>query len=603
MPESRNASTNNSSNFSNTSNSDDNVESQEPKPLIRASTTFYERVITDWWWWELGSWFVSFACVTTIVALLFYYDGKKQPNHVVKGITLNAFIAVFAAVAKAALILPVSEAIGQLKWIWFRKERKLFDFYAFDNASRGPWGSAVLLCTTKGRHLVSVGAAITVLALAFEPFFQQSVSYPSRTIITGSGSVSIAISYNAKEQTALEEVGTWSTGAKNITARNLASKIANTLADRREYSQAPPSVCPTGRCTWAPYSSLGVCHRCQDISQLLQPVCQIDTLSGPGQTSGFQYPCGYRFNSTLVTGVWGYWSKTAMGLSTMMVGSERFKDQAVSIKVNSTAFRNASSVLLDFYIAFVPGGDPRVFQNATPVLQNCIYQWCVKTYEAFHTKGRLEETILSTYLPPDTQGTRSSPNNGFVMTAAGKTFSVGAYVSSDLAWSISASLPVSLTNTTLDSSGQYPGRWNFVHNAPYDVDTVLGPIADTVTNFLRDENTGVEQVSGDAWGPEPYVETQWLWILLPCALLLSTLILICGTIIKSRKDSVPSWKSSALATLLHGLTEEVREQFEANASQSEVEAIAQKIQIKISLKESSGALVAADSSVGHGCIR
>jgi len=135
----------------NTSSPNDNIESQEPKPLLRASTTFYERVITDWWWWELGSWLVSFACVTTIVALLFYYDGKKQPKHVIKGITLNAFIAVFAAIAKAALILPVSEAIGQLKWIWLRKERKLFDFYAFDNASRGPWGSAILLCTTKGR--------------------------------------------------------------------------------------------------------------------------------------------------------------------------------------------------------------------------------------------------------------------------------------------------------------------------------------------------------------------------------------------------------------------------------------------------------------------
>lgn len=68
-----------------------------------------------------------------------------------KGITLNAFVAVFSAVAKAALILPVSEAIGQLKWIWFRDGRRLYDFHAFDNASRGPLGSVLLLGTTKGR--------------------------------------------------------------------------------------------------------------------------------------------------------------------------------------------------------------------------------------------------------------------------------------------------------------------------------------------------------------------------------------------------------------------------------------------------------------------
>jgi hypothetical protein len=124
---------------------------QEPKPLLRASTAFYERVITDWWWWELGSWLVSFACVTAIVGLLLYYDGKKQPNDIMSGITLNALMAVLAAIAKAALILPVSETIGQLKWIWFRRDRPLFDFYAYDNASRGPWGSLVLLCMTKGR--------------------------------------------------------------------------------------------------------------------------------------------------------------------------------------------------------------------------------------------------------------------------------------------------------------------------------------------------------------------------------------------------------------------------------------------------------------------
>jgi hypothetical protein len=71
-------------------NSNDAVDTGAPKPLLRASTTFYERVITDWWWWELGSWMVSFACFSTIVGLLLYYDGKKQPEHVVKGITLNA---------------------------------------------------------------------------------------------------------------------------------------------------------------------------------------------------------------------------------------------------------------------------------------------------------------------------------------------------------------------------------------------------------------------------------------------------------------------------------------------------------------------------------
>jgi hypothetical protein len=109
----------------------------------------YDRITTDWWWWELASWLVSFSCVTAIFGMLLYYDGKQQPSHVLKGVTLNAFIAVFSGVAKAAMILPVSEAIGQLKWIWVQQEKRLFDILAFDNASRGPWGSLMLLNTTR----------------------------------------------------------------------------------------------------------------------------------------------------------------------------------------------------------------------------------------------------------------------------------------------------------------------------------------------------------------------------------------------------------------------------------------------------------------------
>lgn len=124
---------------------------KDQRPLLRASTTFYDRIITDWWWWELFSCLVSICCCAAIVGVLLYYDGKPQPQYLVPGVTLNAYISVFAAVAKAALILPVSEAIGQLKWLWFKEEANLYDFYTFDGASRGPWGALMLLGRTKCR--------------------------------------------------------------------------------------------------------------------------------------------------------------------------------------------------------------------------------------------------------------------------------------------------------------------------------------------------------------------------------------------------------------------------------------------------------------------
>lgn len=130
-------------------NCDTASDDQDPRPLLRASTTFYNRVITDWWWWELFSWVISFCCTAAIIVVLLIYNDKKQPQYIIPGITMNAYIAVFAAISKAALILPVSEAIGQLKWTWFQNESRLSNFFVFDAASRGPWGALMLLGRTR----------------------------------------------------------------------------------------------------------------------------------------------------------------------------------------------------------------------------------------------------------------------------------------------------------------------------------------------------------------------------------------------------------------------------------------------------------------------
>ena len=84
-----------------------------------------------------------------IVGVLWFYDGKKQPEYLLTGITLNAYVSVFAAVSKAALILPVSEAIRQLKWVRFQNEAPLWDLQLYDAASRGPWGAFMLLIRTR----------------------------------------------------------------------------------------------------------------------------------------------------------------------------------------------------------------------------------------------------------------------------------------------------------------------------------------------------------------------------------------------------------------------------------------------------------------------
>jgi hypothetical protein len=110
---------------------------------------FYTRWFIDWWLFEIICWILSAVLMAVILAVLAHYNGKPIP-HWTLGMTLNAFISVLSGFSRAALLLPVAEALGQLKWIWFtKKPRQMIYFEDLDSASRGPWGSFVLLARSK----------------------------------------------------------------------------------------------------------------------------------------------------------------------------------------------------------------------------------------------------------------------------------------------------------------------------------------------------------------------------------------------------------------------------------------------------------------------
>lgn len=111
---------------------------------------FYTKWFIDWWLFEIICWLISAVLMAVILAVLAHYNGKPIPQWNV-GMTLNAFISVLSGFSRAALLLPVAEALGQLKWTWFtKKSRPMYDFELLDSASRGPWGSFVLLARSKG---------------------------------------------------------------------------------------------------------------------------------------------------------------------------------------------------------------------------------------------------------------------------------------------------------------------------------------------------------------------------------------------------------------------------------------------------------------------
>ena len=103
------------------------------------------------------------------------------------GLTLNTIISTLATASKASLLCAVAGCIGQLKWCWYRESHRLYDLQRFDDASRGPAGAIILLFGRPQTILAKLGAIVTVLALVFDPFVQQLVTYPSRTVVVADG--------------------------------------------------------------------------------------------------------------------------------------------------------------------------------------------------------------------------------------------------------------------------------------------------------------------------------------------------------------------------------------------------------------------------------
>jgi hypothetical protein len=156
---------------------------------------FLNRLIQMGWWWELASTLLSLICMSLIVAILLYMDDQSYEKWKLP-IQANSLVAVFSTISKSALLYPLAECIGQLKWEYFdtARPRLLSELHAFDTASRGPWGAFKLIWITRGKAtLASLAAFITVLMLAFEPFAQQIILPSARNVLMRNETASVLV--------------------------------------------------------------------------------------------------------------------------------------------------------------------------------------------------------------------------------------------------------------------------------------------------------------------------------------------------------------------------------------------------------------------------
>lgn len=573
------------------------------------------------WLLEIISWTLSALSMGAIIGVLIFLKNKPTPTWPF-GLTLNAYISVLSKVASAALLLPVSEALGQLKWLWFQgSSKKMWDFELFDNASRGPWGSFLLLVRTKGTSLAALGAAITIFAMALDPFFQQIVEYPPRMALDSAFNSTIprVVKYQPSYDSATRAGAEMLQMERDLQAeaqKYLYENVTESLPFGKDVRPDIPLSCPTSNCTWPEYETFGVCSACEDISDLLTYDClngpldwiaNISTVirngtSVPAYENGTM--CGWFLNATgpnpdhtpvLMSGYRKATPKLPYeeALWTRALPLVNFERKPL-YGAGSYRFKNVRNTIIDFFIVSAVDVPNSPYGKVPPIAQECMLAWCVKTMQSTYFEASYKEKVTKTFLntTPAEYPWKSVPTSGpfghgvideYIRDirinvngnqyGASRTANVRTtFIFDDYFPSVyiqSNNSNIAYLRYKMQYTDGPPFLRNISYNpflAPNNISHHMERMANGLTNVMRSSDQH-EWVQGEVFSVQTFVHVRWQWLSLPLGLLTFTLLFLLGTVIKSSfvKEHVGVWKTSAIATLLYGLPDEMQKKIIAPA--------------------------------------
>lgn len=124
------------------------------------------------WWLEIAALFLCICAFVSTIVLLFFAHGKPLVDYPLF-ISLNASISILATITRVLLGFALGSCLGQWKWNWFKKRSdSLAIFESFEDASRGPWGSFILVANFKVRYV-------------FQPSLHVSISCIDDSLVIG----------------------------------------------------------------------------------------------------------------------------------------------------------------------------------------------------------------------------------------------------------------------------------------------------------------------------------------------------------------------------------------------------------------------------------
>jgi hypothetical protein len=458
-------------------------------------------------------------------------------------------------------MLAVASALGQLKWAWYHRHRGLLQrFQTFDAASRGPLGAVTLLYQFCCWHLASLGATVTLLALASDPFVQQTVTFPCRAYSNETASVPTAQDY-AKTGIYLRN---------NIDDLEPSMKAA--VYDGMMYlnvlntGASISARCPSGNCEFPTYASVAVCSKCQDITSAIDNICvPLNKTRLPpemGGSSSGPYNC--TIQATLPGGL-----HLANGLAYALNNGYRYNflnmtTSSTRARVTGIPFEDRSFADTTLMIANVSLLNRTILSSSdiydlmlnNTLAFNCSLSFCLQAYTAKVTDGVFTEipgeemTVVADFVGDNralhVPADRLSPgaNSTFGL---GQQFEVAVESSFQTTFNGSGTGNADTTDTEFSSDLLA----SLFYSGPDRIPETMRNLATSMTNNMRLQSSAV--VLGTALDAQLYIHVRWVWLSLPLIMVIGSIVFLLLTVWQSRRWGIPSWRGSALATMAHGV--------------------------------------------------
>lgn len=505
----------------------------------------------DNWVWEFGSWIASVLLLGGIALTLSIHNNQPLPKWPV-GITINALISLLSTFSTSALMLVLTSVIGQGNWISFsRNEHRLSDFQPYDEASRGPWGSLKFLFTIKWyvlhvdidtgaklmelRNVTSFGAIMVISSLATGPFVQQLAVVQSAPVAMDAASLYARIDYpNPDFNRRIMDSPLVYYDIPDIVTASFYRGLyfSGNLSDpvyRNSFQQRPS--CSTGNCTFDEFDTLAICSACANITGRL-------TKSTNSNGTFWALPNGFiiKENEDTVASTGGSYDPLVL--------------QAGLPIVNITAIQPCTEEN----------------KGCIPSAQECMLHWCVNRYGANVSQGIYHEQVLDTvkygyknkaaHSWNDTYVFRNNFSSQAIAAQQGGNYTnltVGTWGAATFTHLIAAKLSLKVFDyegydATLTKLSNFPGT-------PLDMAPFFEAMALSLTSAVLSDKSaaaGLQTVTAQATSEVPFIRVRWAWIILPVGLELAVFVLLCSTVVITKRKGLPIWKNSILAAVIFG---------------------------------------------------